>query len=242
MRPDDNVQRVRRIPWWAWVVIGLGAVALGPVTLLATIVWAFVYFTRHRDAPTRANFLKIVAVIISGVPASLFAVFVVGEALTDPGGWKGAGLVASWAVPAAVLAWAGWTRPYRSAIVFEVLAGVVILLNLWDTADRSGWRTFENHNGPVLTIATFVVLGTTLFFAWKRPTLGGSLMLGTAVASLVIGAMSRGGSSVAGVGAAFGLLPGLLFVVSGTYDQRDSPPPKSRPKLSSGSGITSSIA
>lgn len=46
------------LAWWTWLVAGVGAVILGPFTPIVALVWAVVYFMRHRDAATRARFLK----------------------------------------------------------------------------------------------------------------------------------------------------------------------------------------
>lgn len=43
--------------------------------------------------------------------------FIAGEAMSGPGGWRGAGLVALWTVPLAGLAVLAWYRPAQATTV-----------------------------------------------------------------------------------------------------------------------------
>lgn len=56
----------------------------------------------------------------------LAGAFTVGETFADPGGWKAAGLVASWAVPLLVLAMLAWYRPGWAAPACVVLTVALI--------------------------------------------------------------------------------------------------------------------
>ena len=223
---SDAAQRTR-LPWWAWIAVTMGAVVLGPLTPLVVLVWTIIYFGRHPDPATRALFLKRSAFVLVMAAAGFFTLFAAGDALSDPGGWKGLALVASWAVPAALLAVAGWRWSQRALVAFIALTVALVALDVWRAVDPEGWRSFENGHGPASTIATFVVVASMGFLAWQRPKVGGALMLALPIASLTLAAMVHDVGSAPIAAAGVGALPGVLFLLSAYYADRADPPPAS---------------
>jgi hypothetical protein len=189
--------------------------ALTAPLLVVLLTLAVVYFVRHPEPARRARFLKKVAFILMMVTSGFIALFVAGETMDDPGGWEGIALVASWAAPVAGLAVAGWRWPDRAAPVFVALTAAVVVLGVWYAVDSDGWRSFEDAHGPIRTIVSFAVVTAMAFFAWKRPALGGWLML--AVAVVPVGLASAGGQrgSVALIAVSSPpLFAALLFLLS----------------------------
>lgn len=213
----------RTSPWLVWIAVGVGAVVLGPLTPIAAIAWAIVYLVRHPDAATRASFLKRAGFIVVVGPAAFFALFVAGEALSEPGGWTGLALVAGWALPAAILAVVGWRWPDRALIVFAALTAAVLALELWYASNPDGWRAFEDEHGPISTIVTFVVVATMAFLAWRRPKVGGALMLAVPLASMALATFVHELGPAAIAAGAAGVVPGVLFLLSAYYSRRAGP-------------------
>ncbi|HLY94001.1 MAG TPA: hypothetical protein VKP14_04055 [Gaiellaceae bacterium] len=168
--------------------------------------------------------MRASALVFGCVATALGWVFVAGETLSDPGGWTGAGLVMLWTVPLAGLAALAWYRVPDGAIVLGALAGVVIAAALWFAADPHGWLSFEDAHGPVRAIGSFVLLLPLALLAWRRPLLGGSLLLAVGLVPIVAATWSgsRGLSSTtaAGLPAA---IDGALFLLSATPFSRRHP-------------------
>ena len=194
-----------------------------PVPLLVFVVWGLIYFARHREADSRARFLRNFGFGVMMFMGAFFCAFVVGETRSDPGGFVGVGLVAIWAVPLAVLASFAWRSPDRAAGVFKVLTGAVVLLSLWHLVDRAGWSSFENEHGPVRAIAIFALLLALSFFAWRRPRLGGWLMLSVSVIPVLLSGGGPGFAALLLLNSA-SVLAAVLFIWSASVEgSRGSP-------------------
>ena len=93
--------------------------------------------------------------ILFTVAAGLFTA---GYALDDPGGLAGIGLVLLWLVPllgGSLLAWRWPAIAYRLLLVVAVLA---VGLGLWQLLDPISLRDFEDANGPVTAIGSFITM------------------------------------------------------------------------------------
>jgi hypothetical protein len=93
--------------------------------------------------------------ILFTVAAGLFTA---GYALDDPGGLAGIGLVLLWLVPllgGSLLAWRWPSIAYRLLLVVAVLA---VGLGLWQLLDPISLRDFEDANGPVTAIGSFITM------------------------------------------------------------------------------------
>jgi hypothetical protein len=213
----------------AWV-----AVVLGPLAPVLVVVWLVVSFRRHPDAASRAELLRRAGFVLALAAGAFSAVFAAGEAFDDPGGWSGLALVAAWAVPAVVLAFAAWRWPQRSLPLFVALTAGVIALEVARAVEPGGWRSFERGRGPVATIAALVVVTVTAFLAWRRPFVGGLHLLAIPLATFIVAAtVGPVGSGMTAVAFA-GLLPGGLFVLAAAYARGAAQPvPGSRPNRSS---------
>ncbi len=89
---------------------------------------------------------------------SLGVLFVVGEAMDEPGGMEGAVLAASWVVPMLAVVALAWFRPRPATWVASVLVGAVAAFDLVS----SSWDAFvrmEDQRGPVRAVA---ILATAL--------------------------------------------------------------------------------
>lgn len=162
------------------------------IPLLAVVgVYALVVKERPRVARFTRRFGLWSLVVIE----TLVALFVVGETMDDPGGAKGAGLVAAWLVPALLLAALAWLRPDPAVMVLGILAAASVTIGIVDTAWPKLLRDAQDTWGPfigVIGLATGIAV-TVLAFKRLQPAALLLLMLGVipAVAGM-IGNASRG--------------------------------------------------
>lgn len=123
---------------------------------------------------------RIIAVGVTALFGLLGALFVAGEVLTDPGGWKGVALVASWGVPMVALVVLALLRPEIASRVLPWALAVVGVLALVDAATG-----VLEHGGPVSTIAMFAVVIPCGLLGLHKAGEAGLLTLGAAALQLL---------------------------------------------------------
>ena len=187
--------------------------------------------------------LQIVALSLMGAIGLFMGMFIIGETLTDPGGWRGIGLVSLWLVPLVVVAAFAWLRPRWAQWLLGILTAVVVGLLVWSAVAPQTWRDFENNNGPILAIAVFALAIPLTVLGWHRPLPAGSmlLLLGlTAPVALVIVSVTgglNGEEAIVPPQAALTLLMvpiiviGTLLVLAGLVDGGDKPSPTATPPV-----------
>lgn len=209
------------------------------LTVLAIIlILAVVVLIRRGDPGQRARVLKQTALGVMAFITAFFGLFVVGEALTDPGGWTGLGLVAAWLVPLAALAAVAWYRPDWAAPLLAVLVAAVIGVAIWFATNPDGWRAFEDRHGPIRAIISFVLAAAVALLGVKRTAVAGVLLLVLGVVPVVVSSLgsSLGLVSLAMVSVA-SVLAGVLYLWSAALANRATPPrgtyarPKGRPEV-----------
>jgi hypothetical protein len=193
---------------------------LAVITILAVVV-----LIRRGDPVRRARVLKWTGLGVMAFITAFFGLFVVGEALTDPGGWTGLGLVAAWVVPLAALAAVAWYRPDWAAPLFAVLVAAVIGVAIWFAVNPDGWRAFEDRHGPIRTIISFVLAAAVALLGVKRTAVAGVLLLVLSVVPVVVSSLgsSLGLVSLAMVGFA-SVIAGVLYLWSAALANRPTPP------------------
>lgn len=112
---------------------------------------------------------------------ALFGLFAAGYAFEDPGGWQAVGMVATFVVPAVLLALVAWRWPHKAT--YTVLPVVVVVALAWvalplfpDTV-----RDWFDRVGPVLAMATTVAAVVLAVLGLHRPGLAGTFLLAIAV-------------------------------------------------------------
>lgn len=139
-----------------------------------------------------ARALRIVAVTSVSLFGAVAALFIVGETLADPGGWRAVALTATWAVPLValsvlVLAWprvGAWVLP----LVVAVVAAAEVVDSIVHLVDRDAW-------GPVGSVSMLAVLVPCGLLGARRAAEAGILLLAGAAAQLVatVASMDRAG-------------------------------------------------
>ncbi len=206
--------------------------ALFPLLVIIVImVLVVVYFARHPDSASRARFLKRAGFGLMAFVTAVFALFVVGETVDDPGGWAAAGLIALWLSPLAGLAALCWYRPSLAGRVLIGLTVMLVAVTVWATADSDSWRAFEDHHGPFRTIAVFVLTAAVAVLGVKRTRLAGILLLVLGVMPLAVSSLGHLRLGSLAVATTPALITGVLYLISAALDQGrtpDAPPPKHR--------------
>lgn len=210
MSVESDLWRAR----WSAIGIIVAAVLLGP---FAPVAWAMViinFFRSHDELDARVLFLKQTAATLVVIPAGVFAFFLVGETMTDPGGIRGLFLIVAWVLPAAALATMNVTWPRLATWTAGILTLVVVAMDLLYSFDAARWRAFEDNHGPVVAVTSFVVVVVTMSYAWRRPGVGGVFMLSLSAVSLVAAAFVEELVPAAIASSVVGLIPGALLILS----------------------------
>jgi len=150
--------------------------------------------------------------------------FVIGETVSDPGGWAAVGYLATWLVPLAALVWLAIRRPEWASRL--LLAALVLPVGFaaWGLLDRQGWRDFQDGVGPVGAILV-MVLGTALAFLGRHRThmvLAGWAMVALTVLPALLLAGEHGGAMSTLLPSVPVLVSGLLYVVAGHAARDDA--------------------
>lgn len=200
---------------------------LGPMVLALLLPLCVIggYCVIRHDPPRRARFARRVALATAVIAGLFIGLFLAGEALAQPGGLRGALLVAAWAAPLAVLTVVAWRVPRSGPIILGVCAGAAALLTLSELVLPEQWREWQNGVGPVLGVVSFVLLLPLAVMGQRRPALAGGLLLGLAALGLAvesIGVLGAGaplaavaGGSSAALGMPLGVVGALLLIAAG---------------------------
>jgi hypothetical protein len=183
---------------------------------------------RQPDQVKRAILLRRSGFGLIALSAVVFAAFIIGETFADPGAWKAAGLVAAWAVPLAGLAALSWFRSGWATCVLAVLTAAVIGVSIWFALSPHAWRSFEDRNGPVRAVITFVLAAAITVLGLRRTAAAGILLLAVGVIPVAVSSLgSFAGFASLSVVSAAPVIAGVLYLVSAQQSGRRSAPPAS---------------
>lgn len=199
--------------------------SIGFVFVVAIAIGSVVFFVRHREKVERARFLKRAGFTLMALFALLFGLFIAGETFTDPGGWEALGLVASWAIPLAVLGAITWYRPDWAIRLFAILITAVIGTSIWFAVNPEGWRSFEDRNGPIRTIIVFALTATVALLGLKRTAMAGVMLLILGIVPIAVSSLgSNLGFTSLVVATSPAVVTGILYLLSVTMTGRSVPP------------------
>lgn len=171
-----------------------------------------------------AKALRWTAFGIMALTSVFFGAFLVGETLSDPGGWTAVLLITAWAVPLVALCALAWWRPRVAQRVLGVLTGVLIAASVWFTIAPSAWRSVENQHGPVRAVAVWVVAAPVAVLGLKLGRAAGVLLLLAGGIPLVLSGLGGGHGGFGSLGAAVtpALVSGLLYLLAASVDPRQA--------------------
>ena len=178
--------------------------------------------------------LVLLALVIGGAFAALWGLFMVGELVSDPGGWYGLGLAALFVVPVLALGALALWRPAWAAPLLTVLVGLWVVAAVLSVVFADEWQAFEDTHGPISLILMLALSVPLLALGRTRSMLAGVLLLVATSVPLVTGvAWVAAGAGFGGtlvlliMGMPF-IAAGVLLVAVGVLDRRaatGSPPP-----------------
>ncbi len=206
---------MQRIVWLIQIVASVGLIVGG------LYYWA----RRQPDPAKRAVLLRRAAFGLMALSTFFFGAFVIGDTFADPGGWKAAGLVAAWAVPLAGLAALSWLRPGWAVYALAVLSAAVIGVSVWFALNPQAWRSFEDRQGPIRAVLTFVLVAAIAVLGLKRTSVAGVLLLAVGVIPVMVSGLGSfvGFASLSVVSAA-PVIAGVLYLVSAHMTEPPAPP------------------
>lgn len=190
------------------VIVGLGVVAL----------------LRHQERAKRARSLRRVGFALTAVVAGLFGLFLIGETLSDPGGLKGIGLVALWAVPLGLLCLLAWFRPAVAAWALVPLVAAMTSLSIWFAADSGAWRAFENRHGPIRAVLLFALALALALWGLRRTAAAGVMLLVIGIVPITLSSIGHDGMVSLGAVSSAPLITGLCYLASAAEARRSTPP------------------
>jgi len=206
---------------------------IGLLILLIIIVGVILFFARVKDPSRRARFLKRTGMTVMGLFGGFLGLFIVGETLTDPGGWKGMGLITIWLVPLAALAAIAWLKPTWGVPILAVLTAAAVALTAWRAFDER-IRDLEDRIGPFTTVVIFAVAVATTALGHERTRTAGIMLLAIGAAPFLFwGLVDAGdGLSLGTVYMVVGspmVVAGTLYVLSDVVARRARPPGTEEP-------------
>jgi hypothetical protein len=190
-----------------------------PVVAAVILVLAWL-----RPPAGRARFLRLSGLALTVMFLFGGAVWIAGEAFIDPGGLRAMALIAWWLVPLTVLSAIAWYRPALATGLLGALTAGVVGVSLWYAIDPGGWQVFEDDNGPVRAIGSFVLAASLGLLGWRRPLPAGLLLLAVGAVPLAVsaaGSVSRLGSLAAA--SVLPVLAGICYLLAGTVAARPTP-------------------
>ena len=186
-----------------------------------------------------ARVVTLVAFWLTATFVVLASLFIAGYAFDDVGGWSAVGLVASWLVPMLALAAVAHRWP---AVAAWLLGGALVLVagyTAWYAVDTQWWRDLMDEVGPVLGIATFVLLLPLAVLGLRRQVTAGLMLLAAAVIPYVGFVVSVSDEPWRGIGASLStsstaacvptFVVGLLFLLAGLLGRLGAPAPPATP-------------
>ena len=196
---------------------------LGVGVLVVVIV--VIAGTRGQEPAATARFLRWAGFgLVVGI-AGFFALFVVGETFTDPGGWRAVALVAAWVLPLAVCCVIVWWRPDAGVWLLAVLTALVLAWDVWLAIDPDTWRRIEDENGPVHAIAVLTLAAAVALLGLERTRAAGVLLVLIAVGTGLASSRGVGGVALLAFLTAVPLISGALYLVSAAMSSRAADAP-----------------
>jgi hypothetical protein len=208
---------------FAWLVI------IGSILILPPVI----YIVRTRDPAKRGRSLKGAGLILSGMYMLFFGSFIVGETVTDPGGWAAAGWIAAWLAPLIGLALLAWYRPAWATMIFAVLMAGVVGIYVWSAIAPQAWGSFEDSVGPVRGIISFAIAVPVALLGWKRPLVAGAILVALPALPAILVAIAAAGGPSAAVGPIAVVtgppgVTGILYLMSAAVGKGSPSKPEER--------------
>jgi hypothetical protein len=113
----------------------------------------------------------------------------------------------------------------------------VIGMSIWFAVSPEGWRSFEDRNGPIRTIAVFALAAAVAVLGLKRTAVAGVMLLVLSIVPIAVSSLgSNLGFTSLVVASSPAFVTGILYLLSAFVAGRSAPPrraeagPEGQPK------------
>lgn len=132
-----------------------------------------------------ARVLWLAALVWAGLFSLLAGLFASGYAMDDPGGLEGFGLVVAIFAPMILGSLLVRQAPDVAYPVLIVVAALAVVFGLWQLIDPLTLRDFEDENGPVSAIGSFITMVPVALLGRHRAWPAALIMLVIALAGIL---------------------------------------------------------
>ncbi|HET8769047.1 MAG TPA: hypothetical protein VFM86_17105 [Pedococcus sp.] len=171
-----------------------------------------------------ADSLRWSAVAVTVGFVGLMALFVGGDAVTDPGGWVGIGGTALWVLVVLGLSLLALTRPGAAMPVLAVAACAPLAFGVWSLVDYGAAHDWEDNHGPLSLVLVMSVCAPAAVAGLFRPRAAGWLILTVSVVPLLLAAVGAASHFYEPLSLGLLLVPfvasGFLFLLSARHQGR----------------------
>lgn len=176
-----------------------------------------------------ADALRMVALAVTLGFVGLVTLFVGGDAIADPGGWRGIGGTAALVLSMLGLSLLGLYRPRAAFVVLAVLACAPLVFGVWSLLDYDTVHTWEDNHGPLSLVLVMAICAPGAVAGLVRPHAAGYFILIVTVLPLLLAAVGAGSAFFEPLSTGLLLAPlvvsGVLFLLSGRQQTSPHPSP-----------------
>lgn len=179
---------------------------------------------------TKAAQTEVAVALAVGVgPAAMLTLFIAAEIISDPGGWRGLGLVAVWMLPMLALSALALIRPSWAAPIMTGLVGVWVAASLVTVVFATAWAQYEDTHGPIGLIVLLGLCVPLVLLGRALPLRAGVLLLIAVLTPILCGIAAMlvtwtvgGGIVLVVIGGPF-VASGVLLALAGRGERTPAP-------------------
>jgi hypothetical protein len=189
---------------------------------LAALVMASTALTSRPATVSRR--LRHVAFWFGAVTLSVLALVAASDAMTDPGGWGGAALIAAWLAPVAALVVLTRVAPRAASVLLVITTAALLAFCVSYAFEPSTWSGIESERGAARSTAMLALTTALLAHGLRRAELAGLLMLLTGALPVALAAFTSRASTALLVASTPAIIVGTIYLGSSLLaERRDRP-------------------
>lgn len=171
--------------------------------------------------------LRMSAFVVTLGFVGLVALFVGGDAVSDPGGWAGIGGTAAWVLAMVGMFLLALYRPGAAMVVLVVAACAPLAFGVWSLVDYGAAHSWEDDHGPLSLALVMTVCAPAGVAGLARPRAAGYLILTVSLLPLALAAVGAASQFLEPLSVGLLLAPlvaaGILFLLSARQSGQPQP-------------------